>query len=446
MERDQANTAKMEAEQAAMDAMTAQTAAEDKAKMYKAELDKLRGEVDTGEMTMASEAAEALFKVLVDPADGSTLTAPMVSVDIEDGTLKAMAADYKMADAAPDMIEGWMGAMLVHADGHVAVVYSDRGTDGGKPLYDLYTFTAPADGKPRSYGVSNTDSTTQIDWDDVKRPDSTTTGGEEPGSSMFTGSVRGVPGSFSCPEDCDAPARHSDGTVNVPDNAGAWMFVPNDANAVIAGADSAYLTFGWWLQKDAGGMASAYRPIMSAPGMVAANAGDTSGSEIVGTATYTGGAAGKYALPSTEADTYEGGHFTAMATITADFDADNDADVAGNDRNGIKLSGMIDNFMTGDVSRDWTVKLMADGDTTADAMGAQPVDDLAADLDAASLTAEWSMGDSAATTMGTWDPTFYHEGTAPTDDMAPDAVTGTFEAGGNIGRLRGAFGANKVME
>ena len=154
MERDQANTAKTEADQAAADAMTAQTAAEDKAKMYKAELDKLRGDVDTGEMTMASEAAKALFKVLVD-ADSDTPAAPTVTVDIEDGTLKAMAADYKMADAAPDMIEGWMGAMLVHADGHVAVVYSDRGTDGGKPLYDLYTFNAPADGKPRSYPVNN---------------------------------------------------------------------------------------------------------------------------------------------------------------------------------------------------------------------------------------------------------------------------------------------------
>ena len=42
-----------------------------------------------------------------------------------------------------------------------------------------------------------------------------------------------------------------------------------------------------------------------------------------GTATYKGAAAGKYAIPSTDADTYEGGHFTAMATIEADFDVDN---------------------------------------------------------------------------------------------------------------------------
>ena len=46
---------------------------------------------------------------------------------------------YTMADAAPDMIEGWMGAMLEHEDGHVAVVYSDRGTDRRQAAVRLST-------------------------------------------------------------------------------------------------------------------------------------------------------------------------------------------------------------------------------------------------------------------------------------------------------------------
>ena len=42
-----------------------------------------------------------------------------------------------------------------------------------------------------------------------------------------------------------------------------------------------------------------------------------------GSATYEGAAAGKYAMASTtDRDTYEGGHFTAMATLMADFDVD----------------------------------------------------------------------------------------------------------------------------
>ena len=95
---------------------------------------------------------------------------------------------------------------------------------------------------------------------------------------------------------------------------------------------------------------------------------------IGGSATYKGAAAGKYAFASTSDATYEGGHFTAMATITADFDADllptrcHDGSEAGNDREGIALSGMIDNFMTGDVSpsRLDALKLMVDGDVTDD--------------------------------------------------------------------------------
>ena len=40
-----------------------------------------------------------------------------------------------------------------------------------------------------------------------------------------------------------------------------------------------------------------------------------------GSATYKGGAAGKYAVASTTADaSYEGGHFTADATLMVDFD------------------------------------------------------------------------------------------------------------------------------
>ena len=178
------------------------------------------------------------------------------------------------------------------------------------------------------------------------------------------------------------------------------------------------------------------------------DATNTAGDAFRGSATWKGGAAGQYALPSTTDDTYEGGHFTAMATITADFDVDDTPDTADNDRAGIELSGMIDNFMTGDVERSWTVDLMADGDNAATAEGMQPVNNLAADLDetTVSLTTEWSMG-GAVNATGTWDPTFYHEGdTAPTDATAPMAVTGTFDASGDIGRLQGAFGANKMDE
>ena len=163
--------------------------------------------------------------------------------------------------------------------------------------------------------------------------------------------------------------------------------------------------------------------------------------ELVGTATYKGAAAGKYAIPSTNRrHCTTGGHFTAMATIEADFDA-------GADKSSIALSGTIGNFMTGSMSRDWTVKLMADSDNKTDAPGLQPFGGLGEALTGtdASLATEWSMGAGAATAGGEWIPTFHHKD-APSPNAIPDAVTGTFNAMGSIGNLQGAFGANKVME
>ena len=87
-----------------------------------------------------------------------------------------------------------------------------------------------------------------------------------------------------------------------------------------------------------------------------------SGAMVEGKATYVGGAAGKYALLGSPAGS--AGHFTAEAMLEVDFDADLlKIKPSGNDTNGVSISGMIDNFMTGDVSRDdWSVALTWDRD------------------------------------------------------------------------------------
>ena len=59
---------------------------------------------------------------------------------------------------------------------------------------------------------------------------------------------------------------------------------------------------------------------------------------LQGTATYSGGAAGKYALHSTTGGTNDAGHFTADATLEANFNNDT-------------VSGTIDGFM----GADWSV-------------------------------------------------------------------------------------------
>ena len=474
MARDEAVKAQETAEMERDEAVKAQETAEMDKKAAEDELARVKGGADTDDMMAASVMAKALYGVLDDDqevdATGSTDimnilatssdTTAHLMVDIENGMLTAKVAGYTKADADADMIEGWKGTIIENkAARRTVTVYSDVGTDGGLPLYDLYGSNRPMDGKPRSYDVDNSPSTTDIDWADVMRPDGKTTGGEEPGSAMFKGSVKGVPGTFTCPSVCTAPNRHSDGTVGTDnDAAGSWMFVPDNPNDMVEGADTMYLTFGWWLTKDTGGMPTGYGLVTADTGMGSdATTASTPGT-LVGTATYEGAAAGKYALPSTEADTYEGGHFTAKATITADFDADASIDTASNDKAGISLSGKIDNFMTGDTSHDWTVKLMVDGNGMDDEaptplvmdplsnLGSESGGALAPDGDAA-LTTEWSMGAGAVTVDGTWEPTFHHKPfpTGVTTGI-PDTVTGTFNAMGDSGNLQGAFGANKVDE
>ena len=468
--------------------------AEAKAAMYKARLDVLQGTIDTGEMADASVMAKALYMKLADttddrvdlnetvtPAatddskkvdvdalttdtDGNALPSQAipelnVMTDIEDGMLTAKAKDYTMADAAPDMIEGWQGVMLTDTDkdGNTVVLYSDKGATD-KRLFDEFDGDLGDDGV-RTYTVDE-DTDDAIKWNNVKRDAAAATGGAKPGSTEFMGSVMNIPGTFSCTTDvtadaaCGVPDRHSDGTVDAtpfenedPPTTG-WMFVPVDPLARIPGADANYLVFGWWLMKDAGGMPDSYGPIATAIGMVVVDeSNNATGAALTGTATYEGGAAGKYALPSPTDDTYEGGHFTAMATITADFDAD--LSTGGtNDFSGIALSGMIDNFMTGDTPRpNWMVKLMAD--SQKDSPGLQPLANLFSAATSAlrpadnhELATEWSMG-TAVKIPGTWRPTFYYGAEPDGPDVPPMAVVGTFNAMGDAGKLEGAFGAMK---
>ena len=128
-----------------------------------------------------------------------------------------------------------------------------------------------------------------------------------------------------------------------------------------------------------------------------------------------------------------------------DFDADSDADAEGNDRDGIALSGTIDNFMTGDTARpDWSVALMVDDDDD-DTNDAAPVDSLVGATNARMLT-EWSTG-AAQTGTGEWTAMWYGGEGDDQDEGHPMAVTGTFDAhiggagAGAVGRLQGAFAA-----
>ena len=494
------------AEKVADEAIKAQMDAEAERDAAQMEADRLQGEADEAAEAKASDDAKELLnmalrnRMLNDAGDGDsddevliqarkpspTLSFSNDGVLMAEGTVEATdeaaAIVYTMADMAPDMmIEGWRGAMLTNEGGDTAVVYSDIGKDGSESLLDRYVSNLP---DARTWPIDNDDDMetdgdndpatdnedNDISWSDVMRDDNTVTvSGSNPASpkASFKGRVHNIPGTFSCTgTTCVAPVRFSDGSVQTetddaaanPFAVGEWNFKP-DEGADIYTDDTDYITFGWWLDKGEDGKPDYVRLITDAEGedLAMRTNTNTNGNAIRGSATYEGAAAGIYAMASTAGDMYEGGHFTATATIEVDFDVDLLAtdEPNTNDRDGIALSGTIDNFMTGDTPRDWSVTLTADGTpddpmtpTTANATaGAQPLTTLV-DVDDgdSTMTTEWSTG-VAQNGEGTWTAEWY----GSDKDAHPEAVTGTFNANigtddadaGAVGRLQGAFGANK---
>ena len=86
---------------------------------------------------------------------------------------------------------------------------------------------------------------------------------------------------------------------------------PGDASA----ADTAYASYGWWIHKaakDGAFTASAFVVMGRCTTDLAATA---SIDNLNGTATYVGGAAGKYSLFSLTGGTNDAGDFTAKATL-----------------------------------------------------------------------------------------------------------------------------------
>ena len=269
-----------------------------------------------------------------------------------------------------------------------------------------------------------------IHWSYAKRADDVTTetGIGDDLVTSFAGSVLGVDGTFSCDgTGCTAPTPDAD-DGSISNNETGWSFAPTDPGAMLQVKDTAYLSFGWWLNEMGTDGAYVFDAFAKVEGM---DANELSGDDVLdGSATYKGGAAGKYAMQSTTDDSASGGHFTASATLTANFDADlNPGDE--NDENGVSIGGAITGFMTGDVSRpNWKVTLTAPAATAT-----------VGPITGAATT--WKTG-GAVDGMGEWSANFY--GTED-DTMHPMAATGEFNAaiGGDddIARISGAFAATK---
>ena len=245
---------------------------------------------------------------------------------------------------------------------------------------------------------------------------------------LIPGSYHGVSGTYNCvpgtaADGCSAAVAAKGFTVSTTD---AWTFTPANAEArVMDSADTAYASYGWWIRKaanDGDFTASAFH----------ANKGIVDGTDntftgldgVSGTATYSGGAAGKYALHSTTGGTNDAGHFTADAMLEANFSDDT-------------ITGTIDNFMGADgMARDWSVGLnkshIGDGGALTGA---------AADGSGGNQMTVWTIGGSAAEAAGEWSGNLKKVDSA---SNVPTVATGTFYSEyGRAGKMVGAFGTNQ---
>lgn len=407
-------------------------------------------EKDEDARDMASSAATALIaQIAARVAAPTTNPAPVPTLAASsDSVLTAESMGYTPAGMEPDMIDGWRGAMLTSDDGDTIVAYTNIKDATATPLGDEYSRDRRP-GMDTRYPVESGD-TDDIMWTGVTResPQTSSTEGDPVMTSItFDGMVGNVPGMFSCTAGaddtaCAAPARIDDGVDT--NAAGAWFFTPDDAAATVdVAAEGGHLVFGWWLSKDADGEPNGVDVFTAAIGEddTAQTARTDAGSTLAGTAKYSGGAAGKWALHSlTAGQNSDAGHWTASAELTANFDASTAA--VGADTDGVMVSGEITEFsvvgMDGDPSNPgWKVTLMAldEQDGTA---GIQSPDDIAG----IGAVAEWDIGGNLKGT-GDWTADFY--GTED-DTNHPTAVTGQFDANiGSVGAIIGAFGATKEV-
>ena len=186
---------------------------------------------------------------------------------------------------------------------------------------------------------------------------------------------------------------------------------------VTESADTEYAVYGWWLRTASDPwVASAF------DGYHAGTAPAFTGLDALnGSATYTGGAAGKYALSSSTGGTNDAGHFTARAMLEADFDTDT-------------ITGTIDQFMGVGGAKDWSVALNKSGVSDAGAIAGDGTD---GNTDMQKTV--WTRGGTAAAASGQWRGQFQE---VDTDSGVPQVVTGDFYTEyGNSGKMVGAFGA-----
>lgn len=391
----------------------------------------------------AKEMAAAARKLFAGLAPGSNPNPPVSSGDSAvttkfnpDPTIAAthgkaakvtpdtVILNNKLAGATGEMSSAmapWSSTMVSAKDTagtkdtDTVVVYTDIAPDKTKPFEDVFTLTnnvlpqSAMDTKyiaapmfPSSPGV-------------VIHGENSAQFNEE---ISFPGTYAGAPGYYRCTEGGSSNDCESQATNNGIQLSSSWLFDP-DGGAMAREADDEFSFFGWWLRVDANEDYS----VDVFHGNVGGTAiTDADFNALTGTATYMGPAAGKFAInPQLPGTTPMGGHFTATATLEADFEDGTGADPAGS------ISGTIHDFMHDGTALPWTVTFSDDAIVTTDAQHVSG-DDVA-----------WTIDGEKSSSTGQWSGNFRNQGS----NDVPTTITGEFATTYNseVGRIEGAFGA-----
>ena len=376
----------------------------------KAEDDALRAKAKTAAALLASLQEEPLATGVLTLVDGKTVAGD--GSDVTGTTLRA-------TNDVVGSLGGWQGKQYKHVmkngPTNTVVLYTNKGPGSSRAWLDVYGTNSNFD------KGTNTLATGGITPANVASPSFDVTSGDKnfkvPKSGVLAigGSYDGANGTYRCTgtegQSCTATVAAKGFTLR---GDGTWAFSPA-AGAMVFTPDTGYLAFGWWLRESDDG------PMVAT---IAHNIADTIAtglSALEGKATYSGAAAGKFAIRSTLGGVAEAGHFTANATLTADFSAD-------------EITGLLDNFMGGE--QVWSVELMKAGIGDGGTFGG---------ISCTTCTTQWTIEDVSEEKGGNWGGTFYGPIAAGKDGAGtPMSANGTFSAEyGSIGHMLGAFGAEK---
>ncbi len=243
-----------------------------------------------------------------------------------------------------------------------------------------------------------------------------------------SGTLQGAGGTYRC------NGTSATATCTVQNRGGSfefggeWEFIPSSGSVQIVVPDGQYMWFGWWARQTVRLVDPNSNQSTETWAFQAEHGGTNPVSDLsaaTGTATYTGPAAGRYAVYEPDTGDSGIGSFTATATLEADFDATTNT-----------VSGMITGF-SNDPS--WSLALKRkniDGGATVA---------IVADED----TVTWTI-DDVPNDSGSWEAQFYSDlETTGTVTYQPHGIAGTFEATydpsgvGARAAVIGAFGAHR---